>query len=454
MNPADRNTSNTITEGSLTKAIVGLTTPMLVSGILQNVQTLIDLFWVGRLGPVAVASVAMSGTILMVLFPMLMGLSTGTVALVARAVGAQRYDHASEAAGQSLMLALVFGILSGWVGWHISDGLLHLLGAAPDVIAGGAVYLRIFLAGSFTVYVLFIGNASLQGAGDARTPMVVMVIANILNIILDPLFIFGLGPLPRMGVAGAALATVLSQAIAAAISVAVLLGGKARLHVRRRHWTPQLPLAWRILRIGIPGSGQMLSRSLMSLVLMRIVAGFGTLAVAAYGTCMRFHMILLMPAFALGASAATMMGQNLGAGKPARARKAIWMAAWFDVGLMAVSAAVLMGFARPLIHFFNTDAEVIRIGARYLHVVSPFYVFAAFGIVLGRGLNGAGDTVAPMIITILGLWGLQVPLALYLPRIIGTGPEGVWWAMAVAFVVQAALMIGWFETGRWRHARV
>ena len=443
-----------ITEGNVLRAIGLLSVPMLVSAVLQNLQSLINLFWVGRLGPEAVAGVAMSGTVLMVLFPMLMGLCTGTTALVARAVGAGRDADASAATTQSIMSSLVLGLLSGAVGWVFADPLLHLLGAGPEVMADGSAYLKISLLGSFTVFVLFIGNAALQGAGDVVTPMIVMAIANVINIGLDPLFIFGLGPFPRMGVAGAAWATVLSQAIAALLSLRVLMKGNGRLHLHRAHWKPDFNLTWRILRIGIPGSGQMLSRSLMAAVMMRIVAACGTAAIAAYGTGMRFHMIFLMPAFALGGTAATMVGQNLGAGKPERARHAAWVAVGIDAIIMVVAAAVMMAFASAIIGFFNNDANVVRIGTEYLWIVSPFYVFAAIGIVLGRALNGAGDSMFPMFITILSLWGLQVPLAIALSHIWQPPTAGIWWAMSASIFLQGVLTAAWFETGRWKKARV
>lgn len=446
--------SELITDGSLVGATLALAMPMLLSAVLQNVQSLIDLFWVGRLGHEAVAAVAMAATILMLLYPMLMGLSTGTVALVSRAVGSGRMEEASAAATQSLLLSLVLGTLSALVGWFAAAPLFKLLGAEPDVARDGIVYLRIFLAGSFTVYLLFIGNAALQGAGDAHTPMYVMMAANLLNIVLDPLLIFGIGPFPRMGVAGAAMATVISQALAASIALRVLLRGRSGVHARPAYWKPDLGMSWRILRIGIPGSGQMLSRSLMSLVLMGIVATSGTAAVAAYGTGLRFHYIILMPAFALGGAAATMMGQNLGAGKPARARKAVWVATWMDVGIMVLSSVALILLAPNLIALFNRDPEVVNIGARYLRIVSVFYVFAALGIVIGRGLNGAGDTVGPMVITIAALWGLQVPLAAWLSRMVTPPTDGVWWAISAAFVAQGLMVVLWFELGRWKHKRV
>lgn len=448
------NKQQAITEGGLLKAIAMLSVPMLAGAVLQNVQSLIDLFWVGRLGSRAVAAVAMSGTILMVLFPMLMGLSTGTIALVARSVGAGRPDDAAAAAGQSLMLAMVLGGISAVLGWFFSPHLFYLLGAEREIIAEGSLYLRISLIGSFTVFVLFIGNAALQGAGDAVRPMVIMAVANVANIILDPLLIYGPGPLPALGVQGAAWATVLSQAAAAGLSLFILVTGRAHLRIHLRQWKPDMNLSWRILKIGLPGSGQMLSRSLMSAVLMKIVAYCGTAAIAAYGVGMRFHMIALMPAFALGGAAATMVGQNLGAGKPARARRAAWVAVGLDIAIMTAIAAGLMIFAPHLIRFFNSEPDVVRIGAGYLQIVSPCYIFAALGIVLNRALNGAGDSMGPMVITVSALWGLQVPLAMVLPRFMSQPTHGIWWAIVIAIVVQGLLSSWWFEQGAWMMKKV
>jgi putative MATE family efflux protein len=444
-----------LTEGNVLRAIGVLATPMLVGGILQSLQILIDLFWVGRkVGSSAVAAVAMGGTVVFLLNPLLMGVSTGTIALVSRAIGARQYDDANRAAGQSLMLALVLGVLTAVVGQFLSPVLFGLLSPPADVVANGIAYLRISLVGSFTVFVLFIGNAALQGAGDAVTPMWIMAIANVLNMALDPLLIMGWGPVPRMGVRGAAIATVMAQAVAAGVSVYWLFGGKTTLHVRLRQWRLDLVLSWRILRIGIPGAAQMLARSLMGAVMMKIVAGCGTIAVAAYGTGMRFHMLIMMPAFALGGAAATLVGQNLGAGRPDRASHAAWLATGIDAAFMAFAAIILAVWAPTLIGVFNPDASVIEVGAHYLRIVSPFYVFTAAGIVLGRALNGAGDSVAPMVITILTLWGFQVPLARWFSHLWDPATQGIWWAIVVATVLNGVMVAAWFRTGRWKHKRV
>lgn len=443
-----------LTEGSLLRSLHRLAMPMLIGAILNNLQSIINLFWVGRLGSHAVAAVAVGGTILMLLFPMLMGLSTGTVALVSRAIGGGQHDKAAAAAGQSLLLALVVGVLTSLLGWHYSDTLARLLGVEAAVLPDAETYLRINLLGNFTLYIQVIGSAALQGAGDAKTPMWAGVIENILNIALDPLLIYGLGPFPKLSVAGAAIASVLSQSVAAVLVVRGMFAGRAQLRVAWRDCRPDLPLIWRILKIGLPGSGQLLTRSLMGAVLMRVVAGCGTAAVAAYGTGLRFHMIVLMPAFALGGAAATLVGQNLGAGKPDRAHQAAWLATGMDILFMLAAILVMTLFARPLMGLFNHDPDVIKIGVNYLRIVSPFYVFAALGIVLGRGLNGAGDTIAPMIATILALWGLQVPLAIWLAKVMLPATQGIWWAISLASMAHGLLITGWFELGRWKKEKV
>lgn len=428
--------------------------PMFVSTTLQNMQSVIDLFWVGRLGSDAVAAMAMSGTMLMMLFPVVMGLSTGTVAMVSRCVGAGRLDEASEVGGQSLMVALWFGIVAGGVGWLSAEWLCRLLGGSEEVVRLGTQYMGISFLGGFTVFVLFIGNSILQASGNTVVPMYAMLLSNVLNILLAPVFIFGLFGVPRMEIRGAALATVLSQAVAAVVVLRVMAKGASGIKVGRRHWRLRTDLAWRVLKIGIPSSGQMLSRSLMSAVLMRVVAGCGTAAVAAYGIGVRFHMMILMPAFVLGNAAATIVGQNLGAGKPGRAERAAWMATALDMAIMAVSAAVLMIWAAPLVRLFDPNPDVVTLGVRYFRVVSAFHVFAALSIVLGRALQGAGDTIAPMVTTILGLWGLQVPLALLLPRFFTPPTDGIWWSVAVTLTANGLMVMAWFHLGRWKHQRV
>lgn len=428
--------------------------PMLAAAVLQNAQSLIDLFWVGRLGPSSVAALAMSGAVLMMIFPLVMGVSTGTIALVSRAMGRGDGGEASHVAAQSLVLGVVMGLLTPGIGFPLFDPLFRLLGAEPEVARLGKEYLGVILLGICTMNVLFIANSALQGAGNTVIAMFAMILANAINIVLDPILIFGLLGAPRLGVRGAALATVAAQLAASGVVLAVLCRGAAGLRLHRGLWRPSPRLQWRLLRVGMPSSGQLLLRSLMGVVLIRIVAACGTAAVAAYGIVWRFHMLLLLPSFALGNAAATLVGQNLGAGRPSRAARAAWLAAGMDVGLMAVAAVVLCTMAPGLVGVFSREPEVIEIGTSFLRTVSPFFVFVALAIVLNRSMQGAGDTVPPMVITLVALWGLQVPLAIWFARIWVPATQGIWWATSIAISSHGIMACAWFLRGRWKNRTI
>lgn len=446
--------SSPLTTGSVWKGLMGLVWPMFIATTLQNLQSVIGLFWVGRLGSDAVAALAMGGTILMMLFPLVMGLATGTGAIVSRRVGEGVPHKAAEAGGQSLIVALIFGVITGVAGWYWADDLCRWQGATGEVARLSTQYLGISLLGSFTVFILFIGNSILQASGNTVIPMKAMVLATVLNLVLDPIFIFGLLGMPQMGVEGAALAMVLAQAVAAVVVVRALAQGKSGVKVRFDDWRFQWKPAWSLMRIGLPSSGQMLSRSLMSVVLMRIVAGSGTAAVAAYGIGARFHMMAMMPAFVLGNAAGAMVGQNLGAQRPDRAERVAWLATGLGFVVLLACAIVLTVLAPPLVRLFDDNPEVVRIGTDYLRMVSIFHVFAALSIILGRALQGAGDTVGPMVTTIIGLWGVQIPLAIWMARHIVPATHGIWWSIAITLTVNGLMVAAWFLTGRWKRKKV
>ncbi len=445
---------NPLLTAPLWRSILRLAGPMFAGAMLQNAQSLIDLFWVGRLGPDAVAALALAGTLLMTLFPVIMGLATGTVALVARSFGAGDARQASYLAAQSLLLACIMGVSVGLLCLPLLEPACRLLGAEPAVVNLAVKYLRVTMVGFVSGTLLFISNSALQGAGNTLAPMGAMLLANLLNLALDPLFIFGWGWIPGAGVAGAAYATVLSQFMAAIVVIAILLGGRTRLHPRLGDFRPHAAAAWRLLRIGLPSVGQMMSRSLMSLVFFRIVARYGTFVVAGYGIGMRFHMVILMPCFVLGNATATLVGQHMGAAMPGRARRAAWTAAGIVSLFMVISALAMWLWAMPAVAWFNGQAEVIRVGSSYLRTVTPFYIFAGVSIVLGRALNGAGSTIPTLILTLVALWGLQVPLALLLARVVTPPMQGIWWAIAIATTVHGCLAAAWFELKRWQRVSV
>lgn len=443
-----------LTKGSIISSVLVLALPMMVASGFQATHNLVDIFWVGKLGPGPVASVAMSGTILMVLLTLLIGISTATITLVSRAIGSRNRDSANLIAMQSLFFALLASAICALLGFICAGPLLKIMGATPEVLNEGMAYLRILFVGGVTMFLLFLGCSVLRGAGDAVTPMLVMGLATILNIILDPLLIFGVGFLPRLEVRGAAYATVLAQALAMIVMFSILFSGKSRIHIKLSEFRIDWKIIWRMVRIGVPSSLQMFSRSMAMLVLMGIVASFGTHAIAAYGVGIRLRMVTLMPAFAFGMAATTLVGQNLGAKDMKRATRSAWTSTGLDFIIMALTGIIFFIFSKEIMALFNKNSEVIALGSNFLKITSLFYVFAAFSIVLSRALNGAGDTISPMLITFIVLWGIQIPLALFFSRVGSWGIEGVWWAIVAATVVNGFLITIWFQLGKWKRLKV
>lgn len=425
---------------------------MLMQALLQNLQSIIDLYFVGGLGNSAVTAVSASGTLLFVLTPVLMGAAVGIIAMVSRFTGEGQITLACRTAGQSVTIALLFGALVALVGLLFSPALFRLMNTPPEVIAEGLGYLQISLFFSFTMFILFLGNAAMQGAGDAWTPMKIMAVSNIINIILDPLLIYGPWFFPRLGVSGAAWATVIAQFMAAILSLLLLGSGRLHLKLVLRDWLPNGGLCWRIAKIGLPGAGQMLLRSLMNATMFRIVAPFGTSSLAGYSVSTRINMMILMPAFSFGNASATMVGQNLGAGRPDRAVRSAWAAVGIEVVIMAVASVLLVFQAPFFIKIFLSEPEAIRVGAEYFHIEAPFYIFSAVSIVLSRALNGAGASLAPFLINAFTLWCVQVPLAYALSARFGT--VGIWSAMATTQVIHALLVTTWFMLSNWKQKKI
>ncbi|MFH1783644.1 MAG: MATE family efflux transporter [bacterium] len=443
-----------LTQGSVLKNVWVLALPMMFSGIIQTAFNIVDMFWVGRLGSEAIAAVAMSGAVIMIVVIFVMGLGRGTSAMVARFIGAKQVEEANRVAMQSIFLALVISFLLAIVGYLITPFLFNLLAAGPGVISLGTGYMRIIFLGGISMVFLFLISSIFQGAGDAVTPMKLIIIAALLNAVLDPLLIFGISFFPKMGVSGAALATVCSQGFGALIGIYLLAKGRSLIHVNMRMLKFDFSMIRRVLIIGIPASLQMGLRSFMAVVLMGIVARYGTYAVAAYGIGVRLQMMVLMPGFSLGNAAGTLVGQNLGAGKPERAEKSGWSATGIYMIIMLIVGVLSFIFAAPIIKIFSKELQVIAIGEEFLKITAVMYVFTAMGLVLSRALMGAGDTVSPVFLNLFALWGLQVPLAIMIPRITGAGVTGVFWAIVIASVINGITTAVWFKIGRWKHKRI
>ncbi|MFC1568230.1 MATE family efflux transporter [Candidatus Margulisiibacteriota bacterium] len=439
-----------LTTISITKGIFLLALPMIVSNLLQAAFNLVDMIWVGRLGASALAAVAMAGQVLMVVMFVMIGIGVGTTAKVARAIGEKDQAKADNVAMQSLILGFVGSVIFAVIGYYLSPWLLNVLGAAPDVVQLGTGYLRITFIGVIVMFYGFLISAILQGAGDAATPMLLLAGATILNIILDPIMIFWLG----WGVNGAAWATVIARGIGSVVALEVLLRGRSRIHVRAEYFRVDWQTIKSILMIGFPASIQMTLRGAVGIVLIAVVASFGTFAVAAYGVGLELFMIAMMPGFALGMAAATMVGQNLGARQPERAALCAWTTVGYYSIFMFLMCLVFVTFAPYLIMMFNTESEVVRIGSNFLRIAALGTIFIAPALILGRSMSGAGDTTSPLVITFITLWIVQIPLAFFLSRFTGLGLTGVWIAILIAYISQSIMAMTWFSVGRWKLKKV
>jgi len=443
-----------LTSGSLHRNIWYLAVPMMLeTGILNMIQIL-DTYWIGRLGSAALAAVTISVTIRWVVNSLANGLGVGGMAVVARRIGERNREAAEHATWQTILLGMMVSLVLGGLGMAAARPLLVLLGADAEVLPLGMAYLRVAFGGIFTLILVFAINAMLRGAGEARLAMTVLFLATAVTVVLEPMLVFGWGPFPALGVAGSAGSLVLGFGAGLALQVAVLLRGRARIGINLRNLRPDFPLMGRIIRIALPSTVQMTLRSSSRLLIVGLVGLYGTFATAGYGVANRLLLIALIPNFGLGNAAGTLVGQNLGARKPERAEQSAWWVSAYAAGYMAVVAALLLAFARPLVALFDPTPQVVAFGSQCLRVVAPSLVASGVGVVLARGFDGAGNTVPAMAINLLSLWGIEVPLAFGLSRWLGMGILGVWWGRAIANLLNGLLFALWFRRGRWKYKEV
>lgn len=443
-----------LTTGSIYRSIWVLALPMMIGNFLHTAFNVVDMIFIGKLGPEAIAAVSLCGMILMLIITLLVGIGIGTTAIVARHIGAKDYAKANEVALQSILLGTLVTLSITVAGYFLSETLLKLFGAEASVVQLGTVYLRITFLGSITMFILFGGAAILRGAGDAHTPMFILIFSTLINIVADPLLIFGIGPFPRLEIAGAAIASVIARGVGMFITLFILIKGYSLIQITFKDLKLKFDVMWRIIRLAVPGSIQMGIRSVSGLILMRIVAFYGTYALAALGIGLRINMIVMMPGFGLGAAVATLVGQNLGAKQPQRAEKSAWISLGIYEVIMICTGSIFYLFAPKIISVFNTNPNVIYQGASFLHIVTLSYVFLAMAIVLQQALNGAGDTLSPMVITGIAVLGLRIPLAIVLPRLFDLSTSGIWLAVALSTALEGSMVGFWFRSGRWKKKKV
>lgn len=443
-----------LTDGPIFPAMIRLATPIVIAQFLQTIYNVVDTFWVGRLGPDAVAAVTLSFPPLIVLFSLAAGLTIAGTSLVAQYTGARDPQNAGKVAAQCFAAVTVTSIVIGALGILMSEPLLRLVGASEEVLPMADLYLTIFLYGIPFVFMSFTYSSILRGIGDTMTPLKLRAVATVVNIVLDPILIFGWFGLPAMGVAGAAWASVIALGLEGILGFIIVLRGAGGLKFTLPSFRPDWGVIGRIFRIGTPAALEMTAGTIGLAFLTSIVALSGMEAVAAFGIGMRIQSLVLLPAFGMGMAATTLVGQNIGAGQPDRAETSAWMATW--VTFAAMTAFGLLGLAFPyaLIGIFNDAPNVLLHGATYLQIVGPAYGLLGIRIVISGAFRGAGDTVPAMILSIVTVLALETPLAYVMSQTLGMGPVGIWWAMAIACAVGALWAAVWFKGGRWRSRNV
>jgi putative MATE family efflux protein len=445
------------TEGPIGRALFLLAVPMVLETMLESLFAVVDIFFVARagLGADGIATVGLTESMMALIYTVAMGLGIGATALVARRIGEKKPDDAAHTAAQAIGLGILVSIPIALTGIMFAPQLLGLLGASDAVRREGANYTRIMLGGNVVVLLLFLINAVFRGAGDAAIAMRSLWLASACNMILGPLFIFGVGPFPRLGVTGAAVGTTIGRGIGVIYQFTQLARRDGRIVIHKSHTKLDPPLMGQVLRLSGSGIFQILIGTSSWVALVRVVAAFGSNVIAGYTVAFRVVMFALLPSWGLSNAAATLVGQNLGAGKPDRAEKSVWMAGFYNMIVLGVVGLAFMLFAPSIIGFFtHGDPAIMPWGVSCLRIVSAGFVFYAYGMVLSNAFNGAGDTWTPTWLNLFCFWLFEVPLAYFLSRQGGIGPKGVFISIAVAFSAFAVASAVMFKKGRWRKKRV
>ena len=441
-----------LTQGSIFKNLIYLAWPIALSNVLQDSFSVVDMIFVGKLGAEAISAVDMSSNLQRLISVLSLGVSTGTVVLVSQSIGAQQQEQGENIAMQALILSLVCPLAIACVGFPLAEFGLRLIGAEEEVVRLGVPYLRITLIGGIMMFLSMTLGSIFRAGGDSVTPMIVMIVSTVLNIVLDPLLIFGIWKFPRLGVAGSAYASVIGRTAGVAVFLYLCFIGRSIISLKHVERRIDLSAMRQILRLGIFSSMQGFLRHASRLGFIRVVAIYGTNAVAAYAICMRLRILVMHLGFGFANAVSPMVGQNIGAGQIDRAEKAANLASGLATILMAALGSFLFLFPHLFIRIFTQDMEVITTGAVYLRYLSATFAFIAISIVFGRALNGAGDTVSPMVMTFICQLGVGLLLVILLSFLVGL--KGVWIGIALSNVVQGLLMWWWFRRGTWKTKRL
>jgi putative MATE family efflux protein len=449
-----RGSHQDFTTGSLNRAILLLAIPMVLEMVLESLFAVVDVFWVGRLGPDAVATVGLTESMLSLVFAVGLGLSLSTTAMVARRIGEKNPAGAAVAGVQAIIIGLVISIAIGVPCFFLAPRLLALMGASPQIIAVGSGYARIALGGSGAIMLLFLNNAIFRGAGDAAIAMRLLWVSNIINLVLDPCLIFGWGPFPKLGVTGAALATFSGRSIGVLYQLYRLLRGTERIRILRRQIRVEWDVLLRLVRVSLTGILQFAIAHTSWIGLVRIVSLFGSAALAGYTIAIRILIFIILPSWGLSNAAATLVGQNLGAKQPDRAEKSVWRTGFYNMLFLGIIGVFFVFFAEPVIRLFTHDPAVVPLATSCLRILSYGNIAYAYGMVMLQAFNGAGDTVTPTIVHFFGFWVLEIPLAYTLAIPLGMRSNGVFLSIVVAEAAIAGAGVVLFKRGRWKRQQI
>lgn len=442
------------TQGSITTAIGLLSIPMVLEMIMESLFGLVDVFFVAHLGADAVAAVGLTESLLTPVFAVALGLSIGSTAIVARRIGESRPEEASIAAAQAILVAVGVSAVVGVAGFLFASDLLRLMGATESIVRIGSGYSRTIMSTSGVIFFLFVINAVFRGAGDASIAMRSLWLANIINILLNPCLILGLGPFPEMGVTGSAVGSSIGRGAGVAYQLWMLSSGRSRVKLHLAAIRPNFEIMAKLIRLSIGGMFQHLVNVASWIALVRMAAYFGSAAIAGYTLAIRIIIFGVLPSWGMSNAAATLVGQNLGAKRPDRAEKSVWIAASLNATFLGVLGLVFIIWARPIVSLFTMETEVVNMAATTLRFVSYCYLFYGFGLVIVQSFNGAGDTYTPTMINLFCYWAWQLPLAWWLAFHTSFGVSGIFLAISIAETTLAVLGFVAFRRGTWKTRQV
>lgn len=442
------------TQGSIGRVTVLLAIPMILEMAMESVFAVVDIFFVAGLGTAAVATVGLTEAMITLLYAVAIGLSMGTTALIARRIGEKDTAAASLAAGQAIWVGILVSVLVGLIGIFYARNILVLMGADEAVLETGVTYTRIMFGSCFTIVFLFLINAIFRGAGDASLAMRALTLANCINIVLDPCLIYGYGPFPELGLKGAAIATNIGRGVGVLYGLYYLCGGGGRIRLHLKNLTLQIDVIFSLIRISVGGVSQFLVATASWVFLMQIVSGFGSSAVAGYTIAVRIVMFSILPAWGLSNAAATLVGQNLGAGFPDRAEASVWHIVRYNSMYMGFAMLVMLLFTRAIVSLFTSEPVVVDYAVQCLTIFALGFVVWGAGMAIIQAFNGAGDTMTPTWINVLCFWVVQVPLAYVLALTLGYGPVGVFWAVFAADLLTGIVGYTVFRRGKWKDRMV